>query len=495
MTYEAMMKYMNNCSIYAVCGRPILHSKSPQIFRVLFDSLNFPACYTRIASDNPQEILSIADELGISGLNVTAPFKSDMFKLMDNCDDGSKNIAAVNTILFRKVNPPESPFEKGGKFGYNTDIYGVVETLKLNGIDFNNKICLIIGYGNAASAAVYGIKKEWNNVKIFVTGRTKEKVEEFTKRFESESIIPLNPPLIKGENSVPYLIISTIPRNAFLDINEYLESCEYFLDAAYPDSLMSIEAKKFNCKMIPGEEWLINQALASFKIFTGNEILRSTQNDKGKWILNQVRNDKKNDKKNILLTGFSGSGKTSIGKMLAGKLGYLYFDTDKLIEEYENLSINEVFKQKGEEYFRNIEKAILEKVCNLNRAVISCGGGTLCSVEPNNEDKIIPLNPPLIKGENLVVWLHTPIEKCLKRIDVKYKPMLYSRSMEEIEQLYNERKYLYCLSSDLLVANTNEPSRAVENIIYEMKMIKENAEFEKRIKNVILNSVQNPKVQ
>ncbi len=436
--------------------------------------MNFPACYTRIASDNPQEILSIAEELGIAGLNVTSPFKAEMFKLINDCDDDSKAIGAVNTILFREDNPPVSPFIKGRKYGFNTDVYGVVETLKQNEIGLDNKECLIAGYGNAAGAVAYGIKKEWKNAKIYVTGRSKEKAKEFAENFERNSVIPISPPLENGEIMKSYLIISAIPRNAYVDINEYLEGCEYYMDAAYPDSLMSREAKKYSCKIIQGEEWLINQALASFKIFTGKEILRFARNDSNEWILNKVQND---NKKNILLTGFSGSGKTSIGNILSEKLGFLYFDTDKLIEELENLSINEIFKNKGEAHFRNIENEVLERLCKIKNAVISCGGGTLCNIETNNEDKIIPPNPPLIRGENLVVWLHTPLEKCLKRIDTKYKPMLYSKSREEIEKLYNERKYLYCKSSDLLVANTVEPLKAVENILYEMKMIENYSEF------------------
>jgi shikimate dehydrogenase len=433
---------MQDYSLYAVCGKPILHSKSPSIFRMLFKSTDYPVCYTRIASDNPKEILSIADDLGITGLNVTAPFKSEMFKLMDNCVRDSSAIGAVNTIVFKN----------GKKYGFNTDIFGVVETLKQNGIELEDKACLLVGYGNAAKAAAFGLTKEWKNVSIVVMGRSVEKAEEFAKKFE----IPLNPPLENGTKINPYLIISTIPRNSFLDIREYLEGCEYFFDSAYPDSLMSREAKKYNCKIIPGEEWLLNQALASYSIFTGHEIIHFAQND----IREEILRSALNDKKNILMTGFSGSGKTSIGRLLAEKLGYLYFDTDKLIEERENLSINEIFRKNGETYFRCVETEVLERLCQIRNAVISCGGGTLCNSE----------NFKIAQMSGFIVWLHVPLDKCLNRIDVKYKPMLNSRSMEEIENLYNERKILYCISSDFLVANTGEPSKAVENIIYELNM-------------------------
>ncbi|TAL68766.1 MAG: shikimate kinase [Bacteroidetes bacterium] len=427
--------------IYAVCGRPILHSKSPQIYSLLFDSMNLPACYTRIASDNPREILSMADELNISGLNVTAPFKGDMYELMNESDDDSKAVGAINTI----------GLHDGKKFGFNTDTFGVVVTLKQNGINLDNKNCLIVGYGNAAKAAVCGITKEWNNANICITGRSKEKTEWLAKRYDCTT-------LIGNENIKPVLIISTLPKNAFLDINRYLENCDYFMDAAYPDSLMSNEAKKFNCKIISGEEWLFNQALESFRLFTGNEILPSVQNDIKKKLLHRTQYDKKN----IYLTGFSGSGKTSIGKLLSEKLGYLYFDTDKLIEERENLSINSIFQKKGEDYFRKVEREVLERVSKINNTVISCGGGTLLK-----DDSI-----ELVSKNGYIIWLHSKLKFCLGRINKTGKPMLNLKSDLEIEKLYNERKYLYCKSADLIVANSGEQYKPVDSIVYEIKMIK-----------------------
>ena len=79
--------------------------------------------------------------------------------------------------------------------------------------------------------------------------------------------------------------------------------------------------------------------------------------------------------KNLTLTGMMGVGKSTIGKILAKKLEYKFVDVDRLIEKKEGLSINSIFKSKGESYFRKIEKEITMTELNRSNAVISLGGG------------------------------------------------------------------------------------------------------------------------
>jgi shikimate kinase len=87
------------------------------------------------------------------------------------------------------------------------------------------------------------------------------------------------------------------------------------------------------------------------------------------------------DINNIILTGMMGSGKTSIGMSLAYKLGYGFFDIDKEIEKYEKKKIYEIFTEKGEKYFRSIEKDYIKNMSKIKRHVIATGGGTVIDDE------------------------------------------------------------------------------------------------------------------
>jgi len=80
----------------------------------------------------------------------------------------------------------------------------------------------------------------------------------------------------------------------------------------------------------------------------------------------------------IYIIGFMGSGKTTIGRELALRLGWSFVDLDKKIEEHTGKTIPEIFSQKGEEYFRETETAILENLKNVKNTVISTGGGAPC---------------------------------------------------------------------------------------------------------------------
>ena len=79
----------------------------------------------------------------------------------------------------------------------------------------------------------------------------------------------------------------------------------------------------------------------------------------------------------IVLAGFMGSGKTSVGKELSSRLGYSFIDTDKLIEELEGMPISRIFKEKGEAYFREVERSVVNEVSRQRDLIIATGGGVI----------------------------------------------------------------------------------------------------------------------
>lgn len=85
--------------------------------------------------------------------------------------------------------------------------------------------------------------------------------------------------------------------------------------------------------------------------------------------------------KRVIITGFMGTGKTTVGKIVAAKLKWLFFDTDSLAETTEGITVAEIFSKKGESHFRNVEKRCLEGLVSMSEVVIATGGGTLLNPE------------------------------------------------------------------------------------------------------------------
>jgi shikimate kinase (EC 2.7.1.71) len=111
----------------------------------------------------------------------------------------------------------------------------------------------------------------------------------------------------------------------------------------------------------------------------------------------------------IFLVGFMCSGKSTVGKLLADKLGYTFWDIDQVIEEREGKSIEEIFKSKGEEYFRSLERKVLEEFLGKERIVVSTGGGL--GANPTAMEKM--------KSAGLVVWLDLDLKPFCKGVPTK----------------------------------------------------------------------------
>lgn len=106
---------------------------------------------------------------------------------------------------------------------------------------------------------------------------------------------------------------------------------------------------------------------------------------------------------NLILIGYMGSGKSSIGKRLANRLGYVFVDLDKRIEDLAKVSIEEIFEEYGEKEFRNLEDHVLSKVLKEENIVLATGGGTPChsnNIEALKENGFVvylELDPPTLK--------------------------------------------------------------------------------------------------
>ncbi|MDD3012776.1 MAG: shikimate kinase [Candidatus Gastranaerophilales bacterium] len=151
--------------------------------------------------------------------------------------------------------------------------------------------------------------------------------------------------------------------------------------------------------------------------------------------------------KNIVLIGLMGSGKTTVGKLLAQKLDKKFIDTDEWIENEEKISINEIFSRFGESCFRNLETDILKKICLSGNQIISTGGGIV--EKPQNID--------ILKKKGIVFYLYAPVEELYQRIkNEKNRPLLNNDAPKwALENLLKKREKFYELC-DIKIDTTDK---------------------------------------
>lgn len=149
--------------------------------------------------------------------------------------------------------------------------------------------------------------------------------------------------------------------------------------------------------------------------------------------------------KNIVLIGFMGSGKSTVGRELHQRLGYPWIDTDHLIEQRQRKSISAIFAESGEEAFREMETCLLEELSEPDapRRIISTGGGIIGRER----------NRSLLRGLGYVVWLHAPTSVILERTSKnRDRPLLQTEDpVARIEALLAVRKPWYAETAHLKV--------------------------------------------
>lgn len=171
---------------------------------------------------------------------------------------------------------------------------------------------------------------------------------------------------------------------------------------------------------------------------------------------------------NIFLTGFMGSGKTTIGREVAGHLGFEYLDIDEIIEQITGKSIAEIFQQDGEQFFRMLEKKVLNECIRKNNIVVSLGGGTL----------IDPHNAAAVKQNGILIHLSAEPEEIWERIKTTNKRPLLQKldgtlvpkheALEHIAELLTTRRKGYNLADTVIPTdniNRNEVLAIMLNYI------------------------------
>lgn len=401
---------------YGCIGEKLGHSFSKEIHNSLTD---YQYELKELSKD---EVNVFMTEHNFKAINVTIPYKETVIPFLDFISDEAEKIGAVNTIV-----------NKNGKlFGYNTDFFGMKSLIERACIEIKNKTVAILGGGGTSKTA-------WA-VAEFLGAKTIYKVS----RSEKEGFITYNT-LYSISNSID-VIINTTPAGMYPDIYKSAVEIEKFqnlsgvVDAVYNPlrSKLVSDALENDVKAVGGLYMLVAQAAAAVEKFIDTKI--KTED------IEKVFFKIFNSKENIVLIGMPSSGKTTVGRLLSEKLNRPFYDSDKLVEANGKISIPEIFKEKGEAYFRKCETEAIFTLSKENASIISTGGGAVLNSK----------NIELLKENGKVFFLDRPLDMLLTTSD---RPL--SSNKADLEKRYNERYDIYKASADVII----DASGTVEDVV------------------------------
>lgn len=365
-----------------------------------------------------ESIDSFMKDKSFKGINVTIPYKQAVIPYVDNLSDEVKAIGTVNTI----VN------EDGVLSAFNTDAFGFEYLLDYNSVSIKDLDVLILGNGSTSKTIEYVCNK-LNAKNIYVSGRNPNKDQiHLSDIYELKNVD---------------VIINTTPvgtyGNSYKSLNINLDAWPQIntvIDVVYNPlyTPLLLEAKRKNIKAVNGLLMLVAQATKSIEYFHKINVTHETIKDSYLEILKRNLN--------ITLIGMPMSGKTLYGKKLSTKFRKAFKDSDKEIEAQSQMSIPNLFKVHGEDYFREIEAQIICELSQKNNQLISCGGGVPMFKE----------NVDNLKQNGLIIFINTPLET-LKNMNVGQRPLL--KNNKSLELLFEARYNTYINVADVVFNKTS----------------------------------------
>lgn len=385
-------------------GRRLGHSYSPQIHRALAD-------YDyKLWELEPEELETFFRRQDFTGVNVTIPYKQAVIPLLDELSETARAIGAVNTVVRR-----------GGKlYGDNTDFAGMAALIRHIGLSLEGKKVLILGTGGTSKTAV-AVARSLGAAEVYRlsrSGRDGALTYEDAARLHADADV----------------LINTTPGGMYPAV----EGCPVALDA-FPNLSGVVDAVynplrtnlvlQAHSRGIPAEGglyMLAAQASYASALFRGCE---TSQRD-----IDLAYQTVRREMENIVLIGMPSSGKSTVGRALAERLGKRFADSDALVTERIGMPIADYFAQRGEAAFREREQEAVADLAATGGQVIATGGGAI----------LRPENVTALRRSGRLVFLDRSPEKLIATAD---RPLASDR--EALRRRYEERYDLYCAAADL----------------------------------------------
>jgi len=407
---------------FGLLGRKLGHSFSPEIHRQIGLMAGHPYGYVLFEKE-PDELETFLGSDEWEGLNVTVPYKEAVIPYLDGLSQEAEEIGAVNTIVR----------QNGQLIGYNTDYFGFGRMLDGVCDSLEGRKVLILGDGGASKAVQAVVESFSPEETVVMCRKGPVTFRDIADHKDAAMIVNATPVGMYPKTGDSLVFPGSFPE------------LECAVDLIYNPLRTNFlcQAQKCGIRAVNGLEMLVSQAMFAAMLFMG--YVPENRDE----IVDRIVADIRMEKQNITLIGMPGAGKTTIGRILAEKLDRPVFDTDAMIVEKEGRQIPDIFKEEGEDYFRDLETWAACELEHNNGSVISCGGGII-----KREENYYFLAP-----NSFIVFLNRDITQ----LPVDGRPLSIANPLE---RLYKERLPLYRSWCDAEVClDGKTPEETAEEIL------------------------------
>ena len=402
-------------SRFGLIGATLGHSYSKQIHSLLG---NPDYAYFELT---PKELDTFMRAKAFCGVNVTIPYKVDVMPYCDFISDEAGSIGSVNTVVNR-----------GGKFlGFNTDAYGFAYTAKRASISFKDKKVIILGSGGTSRTARYVVSTQGARETVVVSRTGENNYRNLHLHYDADVIINTTP-----VGMFPNMDASPITLDGF-------ERLCGVIDVIYNPSQTDLlfQSRERSIPYSNGLPMLVAQARRAHELFFDTSVKDG--------LTEQIVRKLSLATQSIVLTGMPGSGKSTVGRLLAEKLSLPFVDTDALIAQTVGTSPSDFIKQNGESLFRDVEENAVREALSGARCVVATGGGAILREQ----------NRRLIGRQAFVVGLDAEDE----RLASDGRPL--SRDLDAIHRLRAQREHLYQRVADVRITTSNDPMKTLAEVL------------------------------
>ncbi|MCQ2428728.1 MAG: shikimate dehydrogenase [Clostridia bacterium] len=410
---------------YGCIGNPLGHSWSVDIHRLL-------GLYEyRLTELAPDEVGPLLTARRFRGINVTIPYKQTVIPYLDEIDPEAAAVGAVNTIVNR-----------GGRLcGYNTDLYGMRQLLAVSGISLTGRSVAILGTGGTSLTARAVARGEGAR-RIIRVSRTPSEADEISymdlRRIAPEVDVLINTTPV---GMFPYEDASPVWPDDF-------PALQSVVDVVYrPMNTWLVNlARSRGVRAVNGLYMLVAQAAQAAAMFFDDPGMT----EKTSAVFRRVRADKQN----VVLIGMPGCGKSTVGRLLADRLGRHFFDSDEAVAAKMGMPVPKYIRTAGESAFRDAETYVLHELSRQNGAVIATGGGAVTR----------QINVETLSQNGLLVLLDRPLGELPV---TSGRPL--SSDREALARLFREREPLYRAAADLVLPVTGSPEETADRLAEALK--------------------------